>query len=159
MTPIPDTGLTIEREIVIDAPIEVVWNSITEPDAIAQWFADRVELDAVPGGRGVLVFENGGGESTHVAPLVVEAVERPTRFAFRWCHPEGATPTLENSMLVEFTLAAQGPECTRLKVAEYGLERLDWASADKQRYAEEHNGGWAEFTGRLARLLGTSRHE
>ena len=39
------TDLTIEREIVIDAPADVVWRTITEPEQIAQWFADRVELE------------------------------------------------------------------------------------------------------------------
>ena len=34
----------IEREVVIDAPVEVVWRTITEPEHIRQWFADRVEL-------------------------------------------------------------------------------------------------------------------
>ena len=37
-------GLVIEREILIEAPVEVVWRAITEPDQISQWFADRVEL-------------------------------------------------------------------------------------------------------------------
>jgi uncharacterized protein YndB with AHSA1/START domain len=26
------------------APAEVVWRTITEPDQMSQWFADRVEL-------------------------------------------------------------------------------------------------------------------
>ena len=35
----------IEREVVIDAPADVVWRTITEPDQITRWFADKVELD------------------------------------------------------------------------------------------------------------------
>ena len=47
-------GLTIEREILIEAPVKVVWRTITEPDQMSQWFADKVELvagfdDAKPG--------------------------------------------------------------------------------------------------------------
>jgi len=37
-------GLTIERQILIEAPVKVVWRTITEPDQISQWFADKVEL-------------------------------------------------------------------------------------------------------------------
>ena len=37
-------GLTIDQEVLIEAPVEVVWRTITEPDQITQWFADRVEL-------------------------------------------------------------------------------------------------------------------
>jgi uncharacterized protein YndB with AHSA1/START domain len=30
----------IEREVLIEAPVEVVWRTITEPDQMSQWFAD-----------------------------------------------------------------------------------------------------------------------
>ena len=42
--PILMSGLVIEREILIEAPVEVVWRTITEPDQVSQWFADRVDL-------------------------------------------------------------------------------------------------------------------
>src|SRR4030081_2344438 len=109
----------IEREVVIDAPVEVVWRTITEPDMISQWFADRVELELEPGGRGVMVFAD------RRAPLVVESVDPPTRFSFRWRHPAGERPTAIDAMLVEFTLVGEG-ERTRLRVVESGLELLAW---------------------------------
>jgi uncharacterized protein YndB with AHSA1/START domain len=143
---------TIEREVMIDAPVDVVWRTITEPDQISQWFADRAELDLRPGGHGLLVF---GGEDD---PLVVEAVEPPTRFSFRWNHPAGETPAPGNSMLVEFTLAREG-ERTRLRVVESGHELQAWPDSEKNRYAEEHNGGWATFTDRLAALLAARQRE
>jgi uncharacterized protein YndB with AHSA1/START domain len=58
-----------------------------------------------------------------------------------------------NSMLVEFTLTPEGSERTRLRVSESGHELLAWPDADKQRYADEHWGGWAEYLDRLARTL------
>ncbi len=141
------TDYKIEREIVIDAPVEVVWRTITEPDQITRWFADRVELDLKPGGHGFMGFGDQGG------PLVVETVDPPTRFAFRWNHPAGEEPAPDNSMLVEFTLVPDGTERTRLKVAESGLELNSWPDGEKDRYAEEHRGGWATFMDRLAALL------
>ena len=36
------TDLTIEREIVIDAPADVVWRTITEPEQIAQHVWDEM---------------------------------------------------------------------------------------------------------------------
>jgi hypothetical protein len=56
-------------------------------------------------------------------------------------------------MLVEFTLVPDGTERTRLKVAESGLELNSWPDGEKDRYAEEHRGGWATFMDRLAALL------
>src|SRR4030081_1790925 len=61
----------IEREVVIDAPVAIVWRTITEPEQIRQWFADRVELELEPGGRGLMGFED------RAFPLVVEALEPP----------------------------------------------------------------------------------
>ncbi len=143
--------LTVEREIVIEAPADVVWRTITEPDQIARWFADEVELDLRDGGAGTLGFEG-----RMRAPLVVVAVEPPERFSFRWCHPDGDAPEPGNSVLVEFTLAAEGAERTRLRVTETGLDALDWADEDKARYAQEHRDGWAEFFGRLEDLFAST---
>ena len=69
----------IERDVVIEAPAEVVWKTITEPDQITRWFADRVEVDLKPGGQGYLGFGKDVGTA-----ILVEAVDRPHRFAFRW---------------------------------------------------------------------------
>ena len=80
------TEYEIEREIVIDAPVEVVWRTVTEPDQITLWFADKVDLEVEPGAHGYMGFGEQGG------PVVVEAVEPPTRFSFRWNHPAGEEP-------------------------------------------------------------------
>jgi uncharacterized protein YndB with AHSA1/START domain len=88
----------------------------------------------------------------HTAPLVVETVEPPSRFSFRWSHPEGTHPGADNSLLVEFTLVPDGSERTRLRVVESGLDSLTWAEEDKVRYAEDHRGGWANFLDKLAGL-------
>ena len=142
------TDLTIEREILIEAPAEVVWRTITEPEQIVQWFADRAELDLRPGADGTLVFEEMG----NTAPLVVEAVDPPHRFSFRWAHPDGEAPVPGNSVLVEFTLTAEGDERTRLRVVETGLDTIGWTDDDKGRYADEHRAGWDHHLGRLVDL-------
>ena len=140
------TEYRIEREIVIDAPVEVVWRTITEPDQITLWFADKVELEVKPGALGYMGFGEQGG------PVLVETVDPPTRFSFRWNHPAGEEPAAGNSLLVEFTLTCEG-EHTRLSVVESGLNPLPWPDADKQSYADGHSSGWGEFLDRLARLL------
>ena len=141
------TEYKIERDILIEAPVEVVWRTVTEPDQMTQWFADKVELELTPGGHGYMGFGEQGG------PVVVEAVEPPTRFSFRWNHPSGEDPTPTNSLLVEFTLAAEGAGRTRLRVTESALATIDRPDIDKATYAEEHNHGWGDFLGRLDRLL------
>jgi uncharacterized protein YndB with AHSA1/START domain len=144
----------IEREVVIEAPVDVVWRTITEPDQITQWFAERVELELAPGGQGYMGFDE-----EHGGPIMVETVDPPTRFSFRWNHPPGAQPAPGNSVLVEFTLTANGPERTELRVVESGHELLAWADTEKERYAAEHNDGWSGFLGRLAGLYAGGRME
>jgi uncharacterized protein YndB with AHSA1/START domain len=147
------TSVHIEQEVVIEAPVDVVWRTVTEPEQISQWFADRVELDARPGGHGTLGFDNQGGDTVVNAPLVVEAMEPPTRFAFRWNHPAGETPVPGNSVLVVFTLEAEGGARTRLRVMESGLDEIGWSEDAKADYARDHNEGWAHFFGRLTGLV------
>jgi hypothetical protein len=38
-------------------------------------------------------------------------------------------------------------------VTETGHELRDWPDAEKERYAAEHQGGWAEYLDRLAGIL------
>lgn len=147
-------GLVIEREVLIEAPAEVVWRTITEPDQMSQWFADSVELVAEPGAHGYVRFGDRGG-----GPVVVETVDPPRQFSFRWNHPPGEEPVVGNSMLVEFTLTPEGEERTRLRVAESGHEARDWPGAEIQRYADEHREGWGEFLDRLSGLLARRRSE
>jgi uncharacterized protein YndB with AHSA1/START domain len=134
----------IQRDILIDAPAAVVWRLMITPDQLARWFADRVDLVIEPGAHGYLEFGDQGG------PVVVEAVEPPSRLSFRWNHRPGEEPVPGNSMRVEFTLTAEGPERTRVRVTETGHEQMPWPEAEQQRYAGEHTEGWGDFLARLA---------
>jgi uncharacterized protein YndB with AHSA1/START domain len=133
----------IEREILIDAPVEVVWRVVTEPDQIRHWFAEEVELDARAGGQGRLGFKRDSYQ------LQVEAVEPPRRFAFRWVNPQGSVVREDNSMLVEFVLEPEAGR-TRLRVIESGFDKVDWSDEQKARYAEDHSKGWQTIVARLA---------
>ena len=109
----------IERDILIAAPPEVVWEVITEPEDMSRWFSDA-EFEATPGANGTI--------STYA--IRIEAVDPPRRFSFSW-----------DALLVEFTLTAEGGG-TRLQLVESGFE-----GRDAQR--TEHEGGWTRFLGQL----------
>jgi uncharacterized protein YndB with AHSA1/START domain len=144
-------GLVIEREVLIEAPAEVVWRTITEPDQMSQWFADRVDLVVEPGAHGYMQFGDQGG------PVVVETVDPPVRFSFRWNHPRDEEPVAGNSMLVEFSLTRESDERTRLRVTESGHEQRDWPEAEKQRYSDDHQEGWGAFLDRLTSVVLAAR--
>ena len=130
----------IEREILIKAPVDVVWG--VEPEHIAGWFSDTAEIDLRPGGEGTLTFEQRATIGRRVVSrLRVASVDPPRKFAFRWGHPEDAQPGPGNSVLVEFTLTAEG-ENTRLRVVESGLRGVEWSDERKATYRDEHLSGW-----------------
>ena len=131
----------IEKEIMIDAPVETVYRVITEPGQISQWFSDTAELEPVPGGEGTLTFEDRATSQRMTVRLVVKAAEPPHRFAFRWDHPEDERPHEGNSLLVEFTLTAEGAG-TRLRVTESGFAALQRSGQDMTGYYEAHAKGW-----------------
>jgi uncharacterized protein YndB with AHSA1/START domain len=140
------SDLVIDRDVMIDAPVEMVWRTITDPEQISRWFADRVDLVVEPGAHGYMGFGDQGG------PVVVETVDRPTRFSFRWNFPLDEEPMEGNSILVEFTLTSLGDDRTQLRVTESGHELREWPQAEKQRYADEHQEGWGKFLDRLVKL-------
>ena len=92
----------IRREIVLPAPRDDVWDALTEPERLAEWFANDVELDLRPGGDASFRWSN--GEERHAT---VTEVEPERRLAFEW-DDEGE---------VEFTLD-DDVDGTRLTVVE-----------------------------------------
>jgi uncharacterized protein YndB with AHSA1/START domain len=129
----------LEREILIDAPPDIVWSVITEPEHLGTWFGDSAEIDLRPGGELLLRWDGTGGR----VQGRVERVEPPRVFSFRWIRDEEG-----NSTLVEFSLSAEG-ETTRLTVVETGFQELAWPEERKQKDADAHRAGWKQELGEL----------
>src|SRR3954452_24075664 len=69
----------IRREIVLPADPDEVWEALTEPDRLEDWFANDVELDLRPGGGASFRWSN--GEERHAT---VTEVDPERRLAFEW---------------------------------------------------------------------------
>jgi uncharacterized protein YndB with AHSA1/START domain len=138
---------SIEREVVIDAPVDRVWELVTEPEHLGRWFGDAgAEVDLRPGGELELRWTEYGTSRGRV-----EAVEPPRRFAFRWApfkDPGGLDPTDGNSTRVEFTLADEG-ESTRLRVVETGFASLATTDEQRQKNLDGNTEGWRLELGEL----------
>ena len=140
----------IERDILIDAPVEVVWSVLTQPEHMNAWFTDAVELDARPGGSGTLTWIQGDDHRQVCVALRIERLDRPRFLSFRWNFPPDEEPTDRNASLVEFALSPEG-EQTRLHLVESGISMLDRSDDQKAAYSDEHSSGWDVL---LARLVG-----
>lgn len=148
-------GDRIEREIRIDAPIDVVWWVVTDPEQITQWFSDSAEFELQPGAEGTLTFRGSrkgsrpdDSQPDLVMGLRVERVEAPRHFSFRWYRPGDAEPVESHAPLVEITLTEDG-NATTLKLVESGLQRPDWTDDQNERYFADHERGWGHHLGLL----------
>lgn len=126
----------IEREIIIDAPRERVWNVLTQPEHVAKWFGDSAEMDPQPGGK--MLFGWSGHGSYHA---LVERYEPPGFFSYRWARDTGEPVGRGNSTLVEFTLTPDG-EGTRLLVVESGFDSLAVSEQERNTAVDENTKGW-----------------
>jgi uncharacterized protein YndB with AHSA1/START domain len=71
--------MEIVREIEVDATPADVWSALTEPAQLEEWFANEVELDPRPGGRGVFRWDNG-----EIRVAEVERVDEGSRIVLRF---------------------------------------------------------------------------
>jgi uncharacterized protein YndB with AHSA1/START domain len=112
--------MEIRREIVLDAPPDEIWDALTDPRELAEWFANDVELDVRPGGEGVFRWDDGSERRA-----LVEVVVANARFEFWWWSPDG------EATLVAIALDPL-EDGTRVIVTETATE---WSTAIEMRAA------------------------
>jgi uncharacterized protein YndB with AHSA1/START domain len=98
----------IERDTMVEASPEEVWEALTDEDRLEEWLAPDVELEPFEGGE--ISVRDGDEERAGT----VETVEENERFAFTWERP-GA-----GESFVEFTIEAL-PGGSRVTVVETPL--------------------------------------
>jgi uncharacterized protein YndB with AHSA1/START domain len=74
---------TVRREVVLPATPDEVWEAITLPEALRDWFGAEVDWDVRPGGPGQFREEDGTVREARVAH-----VDPGHHLAFTWW-PEG----------------------------------------------------------------------
>jgi uncharacterized protein YndB with AHSA1/START domain len=125
----------VVKEIEIDAPPEVVFGYLTDPDKMVLWLGLAAELDPRPGGI-FRVDPNGRdrllGEFVEVVPY--------SRVVFTWGYEDPAHRVSAGSTLVTIELKANGAG-TRLRLVHSGLP--------EGPPREGHEQGWAHYLGRL----------
>jgi uncharacterized protein YndB with AHSA1/START domain len=90
-----------------------VWELVAEPEGLATWLADDVDLDEVaPGAAGTVT------EAGELRQVTIEEVQEGRRVALSWCVP-GGEPSL-----VELTLDDDGDQRTRMVIVEVPLVTL-----------------------------------
>jgi uncharacterized protein YndB with AHSA1/START domain len=139
---------TIEREIYVEASPEVVFEVVSRPEHLREWWPDDARYDLTPGAPGEIVFGDPDGDGAVVAFTVVEA-RPPHSFSFRWTHPADQVAGEGNSLLVTFDLTPSRGG-TLLKMTESGFREMGWEAAVLEQQYLEHVTGWEFYLPRLA---------
>lgn len=134
---------SIEREIHVDAPPEVVFEVVSKPEHVSQWWTDDADFEATPGAVGELVW----GDRVDVLPMIVVESDPPRLFSFRWCHPDGNIDD-ERSLLITFELIPAGAG-TRIRLTETGFREMGWEEAKLEHHYRDHVSGWDKFIPQL----------
>lgn len=145
---------TIEREVHIDASPATVFEVITSPKHLKEWWPDDADLDPTPGAKGELVFGDRSSGAAHTPEITVVEAVPPRLFSFRWTYPEDGDPCEDNSLLVTFELTASGGG-TLLRMTESGFREMGWEVAVLEQQYRDHAGGWDHFLPRLVDYAAT----
>ena len=107
--------MVIKVEVVLNACVDAVWDAITNPDEMKQWYFDNIPaFKAEVGFTTQFMVESGGKSFTHI--WEVTKVLPKKEIKYNWSYEE-----YQGLGFVSFKLASQG-ERTFLSLTNGGLE-------------------------------------
>ena len=142
----------IEKQTVLKAPLERVWQAISDSQQFGIWFGVRFDGPFTAGARltgkmvptevDAAIAEQQKSFEGELFDITVERIEAMRHLSFRW-HPYALEPGMDHSKepttLVVFELE-EAPQGTRLTVIESGFDSIP---LDRRAAAFESNeGGW-----------------
>ena len=135
----PEVATVVEREVVIAARPETVFDFFVDPEKMVQWKGQKAELDPRPGGT----YRVEINEQAIASGEYVE-IDAPSRVVFTWGwegQESGEHAVPPGSSRVEISLEPDG-DGTRVR-----LRHLDLPEGSR----EIHGHGWDHYLGRLAK--------
>jgi uncharacterized protein YndB with AHSA1/START domain len=128
----------IERSVLIEAPLDRVWDLVTEP---GWWVPTQASapIDRMPGAITVRESEQYGR-----FPVQVVSFDPKTYAAFRWASTNpGEDLTGDNTTLVEFHLAHEA-DAVKVTVVETGFAALPIPEEARRKGLDGNTQGWGE---------------
>jgi uncharacterized protein YndB with AHSA1/START domain len=140
---------SIERELHIDASPEVVFEVLSSPEHIRDWWSAETDCAPVVGITGSLTWTDQGSGRKKSAPFTVVEADPPRAFSFRWTYAEAETAGPGNSLLVSFNLVPTD-QGTTVRFRETGFRERGWEAAVLEANYNDHRQGWDFYLPRLA---------
>lgn len=129
----------VRKEVLVDAPMEVVYRHLTDVDGLKAWMAVDAISEPRPGGAVKWVYANGAVMIGRYLELVPP---RRIVFTYGW-ENGGRMGILPETTRVEIDLVEEAGK-TRLRLLH---------SALPDEHAGAHDAGWSFFFSRLAALF------
>ena len=144
---------SIEREVFVEASPEIVFDVVSSPEQIKEWWPDDARYELTPGAAGEIIFgdRDTGGK---VVGFTVVDVRPPRTFSFRWTQPADEVAERGNFLLVTFDLTPSG-HGTLVKMTETGFREMGWDVAVLEQQYQDHVTGWNFYLPRLAPYVAT----
>ena len=143
---------SIQRELHIDASPDVVYEVISSPEHIRDWWNADADFERVTGATGRLVWTDEATAQSEVVPITVVDADPPRSFSFRWVYAETEAATATNSLLVTFELVPTGAG-TVVRLTETGFREKGWEAAVLEEQYAQHCIGWDTFLPRLGHCV------
>lgn len=153
----------IQKRVILRAPLERVWNAVSDSSRFGDWFGVRFEGPFVAGMaiKGKIVPTKADPDVAKMQEpysgmpfdCIVERIEPMKLFSFRW-HPFAVDPGVDYSKepttLVTFELEPV-PGGTQLTITESGFDSIPLSRRAKAFEMNEH--GWAGQTRLIEKYL------
>ena len=143
---------SIERQVHVEASPEVVFEVISSPQHLREWWPDEADLEPIAGATGEISWGDRASGKADVYPITVVDARPPRHFSFRWCYPAGATAGTDNSLLVTFELEPTA-DGTTVRLTETGFRETKPDAAGRAELHQSHVEGWDLHVPRLADYL------
>lgn len=127
----------IVKEVLLKAPVSVVWKAITDKDEMKEWYFDLNEFKPEPGFK--FSFIGGTEEHQYIHLCKITDVIPERKLTYTWKY-EG----YPGESVVSFMLIPEG-ENTRLRLTHEGLETFPYDNPDFKK--ENFDAGWSEIIG------------
>lgn len=134
------TNTPVIVEVIIYAPVEIIWAALTDKKQMKEWYFDLDQFKAEPGFEFRFYGEGKQGEKfLHLCTVQEAIVNKKLSYTWRYDGYEG-------NSLVSFDLSSEGDK-TKLSVTHTGLETFP---ADTNAFAKENFvEGWTAIVGKM----------
>lgn len=144
----------IDKEVVVPAPIEAVWQAWTTQAGIESFFAPEAEIDARVGGAFHIHIDPYGQPGAKGADeMRYMALQKPTMVTFDWNAPPSLPEIRQQRTFVVVRLADLDGKATRVR-----LHHTGWGDGGQwdQTYAY-FDRAWGKVLGNLQKRFETGR--